>query len=238
MIRIAICDDEAPARERIRSMLEQYASENGREFEYGVFSSANELLSLYRSDYDVLFLDISMNGMDGMSAAREIRKNDPVVCIIFVTSMQQYALEGYSVRAFGFVTKPYHYKEFAFEVASALEQIDARRLTAETVTLRSRGQTDRVPVSDILYCEVENHSVTVHMRSGDRSYRCQMKEMEVLLSRYGFCRPHASYLVNHRVIDSIGVESLRLKNGAVIPISQHKRRAFLDEVARCLGGAL
>lgn len=238
MYRIAICDDEAAVRSRIRNMLERYAGESGRQFDYVLFSSANELLREYQSEFDLLLLDIAMNGIDGMSAAREIRKMDREVCIIFVTSMQQYAIEGYSVRAFGFVTKPFYYPEFSFEVESALNHVDAKRLAGDTILLRNRGRMDRITVSDILYCEVENHSVMVHLHSEARSYRYQMKEMAKLLEKYGFFRPHSSYLVNCRAIDQIGADFLLLKDGRRIPISQHKRKEFLDALTKYLGGSL
>lgn len=235
MYRIAVCDDEAPARENIVRMLNEIAAQNGRKFDCVCFSSANELLREYRADWDILFLDISMPGMDGMSAARQIRKNDPELLLIFVTSMQQYALEGYAVRAFGFVTKPFKAMEFTYEVEAALRQIDARRMTKSTITLRSRNQMDRLVVSDILYCEVENHSVRVRIYGEDRQYRYQMKELEAMLGRYGFFRPHSSYLVNHLAIQKIGQDSLLLKDGSTVPISRSRRKAFLAQMVQYMG---
>lgn len=235
---VAVCDDEESTRRRICDLLQQYATEHGIQFQFTHYASANELLKNYSAQFDLLFLDISMDGIDGMTAAREIRKTDPVVGIIFVTSMRQFAIEGYSVHAVGFVAKPFSYSEFSLSVEPALRQIDAQRMSEDTITLSSFGQVNRIRVSDILYCEVANHSLSVHGHSGVSSYRIQMKEAERLLKPYGFFRPHHSFLVNHRAIERIESDSLVLKNGERVPVSQHKRKEFLQELTGYLGGSL
>ena len=235
MYQIAVCDDERHIREEIQAMLERYAAERGRDFRCALFHSANGLLRDYRAEFDILFLDISMKGLDGMEAAREIRRQDERVCIIFVTSMQQYAIQGYSVRAFGFITKPVNYQELSIELDCALRAIDTSRLRETSLTLRSGAQVDRLTVSDIMYCEVHNHTVTVHLHHDMRTYRYSMKELELMLGRYGFFRPHSAYLVNHAAIAQVLGTRLILKNGAELPIAQQKRKAFLAQLTQYLG---
>lgn len=235
MYKIAICDDEQHIREEIHNMLDRYASDNGRDFQYALFDSAAALLRNYRADFDILFLDISMKGLDGMEAAREIRRQDERVCIIFVTSMQQYAIQGYSVRAFGFITKPMNYQELSMELDCALRNIDATRLRDTSITLRSGTQVDRLTVSEIMYCEVRNHTVGVHLCSSIRIYRYSMKELEQMLEQYGFFRPHSAYLVNHAAIAQVLRTQLVLKNGEEIPIAQQKRKDFLAHLTQYLG---
>lgn len=235
MYRIAVCDDEGHIREDIRIMLDRYATKNGRNFQCVLFDSATSLLRDYRADFDILFLDISMKGLDGMEAAREIRRQDERVCIIFVTSMQQYAIQGYRVRAFGFITKPMNYQELSMELDCALRTIDAGRLRDTSLTLRSGTQVDRLNVSEIMYCEVRNHTVSIYLHNGPRTYRYSMKELEQMLGQYGFFRPHNAYLVNHAAIAQVLGTRLILKNGQEIPIAQQKRKTFLAQLAQYLG---
>lgn len=216
-------------------MLDHYAVENGRSFQCALFDSATSLLKNYRADFDILFLDISMQGLNGMEAAREIRRQDERVCIIFVTSMQQYAIQGYGVRAFGFITKPMNYQELSMELDCALRSIDTARLRDTSVTLRNGTQMDRLIISEILYCEVHNHTVEVHLYDSVRTYRYSMKELELMLERYGFFRPHSAYLVNHAAIAQVLGTRLILKNGAELPIAQQKRKAFLAQLTQYLG---
>lgn len=238
MYRIVICDDEAPVLAALAGYLDRYAAECGATFDRQTFSSADSLLKNYPAGTDLLFLDIQMAGVDGMAAARQIRTVDEDVTIVFITSMQQYALEGYTVRAFGFLKKPVSYLQFRHELAAALRQIDATRERERFITFRERGTVGRLPVSRILYCEVRGHRVEVHLPGRTAAFRSSMKELEEQLGRYGFFRPHAAFLVNAAAIADIGAESLTLLDGAVIPLSRHRRKEFLAELSRHMGGQM
>ena len=232
MYHIAICDDESGTRSTLYNYVERFGGEFGKPLHCVVFHSANELLQAYPKKLDLLFLDIRMAGIDGMTAAKEIRSFDPQVCLIFITTEHQYALEGYSVRAFGFLKKPVSYAQFYHELSCALNHIDALRARDDCIFLKTGGQSERLLVSSILYCEVRNHSVEVHLQNGKRLYRCQMKELEELLASYGFFRCHASYLVNSARIVRIETDSLLLDRGDRVPISQHRRKALLTDLSR------
>ena len=238
MYKIAVCDDESIVRDTLLNYLDRYAAEQGEPLQILSFSSANDLLADYPAGLDLLFLDIRMGGVDGMAAARHIRAFDERVCIIFITSLHQYALEGYSVRAFGFLKKPVSYSAFRGELSSALRHIQVLRDRDQTITLRSAGQPERLSVSRILYCEVNNHTVRVHLTDGVRTYRCSMKELEALLAPHGFFRCHAAFLVNSAAIDRIDAASLTLTDGSMLPVSQHRRREFLAALSRYLGGQM
>lgn len=238
MYHIALCDDEGTTRTALQGYIDRFQIQSGKPLVCSVFVSANELLRDYPKDLDLLLLDIRMGGIDGMAAAKQIRAFDSQVCLIFITTEHQYALEGYSVRAFGFLKKPVGYTQFRHELVSALNHIDSLRARDDCVLLKSAGQTERLPVSGILYCEVRNHSVEVRLQSESRSYHCQMKELEQMLSPYGFFRCHASYLVNSAYITRIEADSLLLDNGDRVPISQHRRKAFLAALSRYMGDRL
>ena len=90
MYKIAVCDDEKIYRSRLKDLLEKYAQSKGLRFEIFSFESADKLLLNYPENLDLLFLDIAMDGVDGMSAAREIRRSDPQVCILFCKGLRLY----------------------------------------------------------------------------------------------------------------------------------------------------
>ena len=77
--------------------------------------------------------------------------------------------------------------------------------------------------------------MTVHLHHDMRTYRYSMKELELMLGRYGFFRPHSAYLVNHAAIAQVLGTRLILKNGAELPIAQQKRKAFLAQLTQYLG---
>lgn len=106
MIKIAVCDDDRTVRESIVKALRRYERENEMDFEVLEYAAADTMLISYPADLDLILLDIYMPGIDGMDAAKAIRQFDQDVCIIFITTMYQRAIEGYKVRAFGFIRKP------------------------------------------------------------------------------------------------------------------------------------
>jgi len=238
MYRIAFCDDEAGIRRTLQNYLERYALEHGEEFEILAFSSAVDLLKSYSPNIDLLFLDIAMEGINGMAAARKIRRTDSQVCIIFITTMYQFAIEGYAVRAFGFIKKPVSYGEFSHELGCALVQIRGNREKEQLINIRDGTTVHRLAVSRIRYLEVRNHSVHICMDGQELDVRGQMNQFEQQLSEFGFLRPHASYLVNVDVIARIDSNMILLKNGAEIPLSQHRKKSFLNALSEYIGARI
>ena len=92
MIRIALVEDEESYVATLREFLARYERERGERLQITVFSDGDEIALGYRSEYDVILMDIEMRFMDGMTAAEEIRRVDPEVIIIFITNSPQYAI--------------------------------------------------------------------------------------------------------------------------------------------------
>ena len=238
MFRIAICDDEKIYRDQLVSFLMRYAEQQGEEFQLICFESADRLLLNYPKDIDLLFLDIAMGGVDGMAAAREIRKFDPQVCIIFITTMYQRAIDGYAVKAFGFITKPVSEAELKHELTAALAMIRNGREREQFISFKSEGSIHRVPISHISYCEVRNHQILLNVDGTLYQYRDSMSELESRLAPLGFFRCHSSYLINGEYIVKIEPSEVFLRDGTRIPISQRKRKEFMQEISSFLGGTI
>lgn len=101
MIRIGLIDDDPEHLKRLRAFLVQYEQENQVRFSIREYQNGLDFVEDYDEALDVIFLDIEMPHMDGMTAARTIRERDPSLGIVFVTNMAQYAIHGYEVNAFG-----------------------------------------------------------------------------------------------------------------------------------------
>ena len=95
MISIAIVEDEELYAKQLQQFLHQYEKENKEMFDITVYSDGDQIVNKYKSQYDIILMDVEMKFMDGMSAAEEIRKIDTEVVIIFITNMAQYAIRGY-----------------------------------------------------------------------------------------------------------------------------------------------
>ena len=90
-------------------MSKLFSKENGEVFNITVYSDGDQIVHKYKSQFDIILMDVEMKFMDGMSAAEEIRKVDTEVVIIFITNMAQYAIRGYAVDALDYVLKPVSY---------------------------------------------------------------------------------------------------------------------------------
>ena len=109
MIRVAIVEDDAEVQGVLQEYVRRYTRQYGTEFEVTVFADGVDILEDYRAVYDIIFLDVEMKHLDGMTTAERIRQMDADVILIFITNMAQYAIRGYSVGALDYVLKPVPY---------------------------------------------------------------------------------------------------------------------------------
>lgn len=164
MIRIAIVEDDDAYRRQLVDFLKRYESESGESFRLSLFSDGMEIVQDYRSEYDIILMDIEMRYMDGMTAAERIRKLDMEVVIIFITNMSQYVMKGYTVDAMDFVLKPITYYAFSQRIDRALQRM--RRRSKHYIALSCQGGMMKLDVSEITYVEVLDHDLVYHTRGG------------------------------------------------------------------------
>ncbi|WP_300821318.1 LytTR family DNA-binding domain-containing protein, partial [uncultured Oscillibacter sp.] len=171
MIRIAICDDEAPTRAYLASLIRAQDCP----CEVVEYASAGDCLADHRG-IDLLFLDIELNttGPDGMALARQIREGNSAAqpVIIFVTGYERYVFDAFDVGAFQYLLKPVDEEKFAQVFARAVEQIEAGRVQPQlshALTLQSAGTSRTVPLDSIYYIESSNHKVVLRLKDGEFS---------------------------------------------------------------------
>ena len=107
MFRIAVCDDEDYFRKNLKELISVYMTEQGYAFQIDTFCSGEEFMSLGMEmmNYTIVFLDISMGEIDGVTVAKEIRKISQETFIVFVTAYVDYALEGYKINVIRYLLK-------------------------------------------------------------------------------------------------------------------------------------
>ena len=231
MIRIAICDDEAPARACLASLIRA----QGRPCEVAEYASAGDCLA-DRREIDLLFLDIALNaaGPDGMALARQIREGGPAArpVIIFVTGYERYVFDAFDVGAFQYLLKPVDEEKFAQVFARAAAQIEAGRDTpARTLTLQSAGVSRTVPLDSIYYIESSNHKVVLRLKDGEFSCYAKIRDLEAELGDQ-FFRVHKGYLVNLAYVEGYGKTEVTLTNGEKLLISKYKYQDFVKAYLR------
>jgi len=102
-MRIAIAEDETHSLAQLEEQLSRFGDENHIEIQIFSFPNGAQLLEQFRGGWDLILLDLDMPVMNGMEAARAVRRLDPDVLIMFITNLAQYALNGYEVQAFDYI---------------------------------------------------------------------------------------------------------------------------------------
>ena len=149
MTRIAIVEDEAAVREQLAGYVQRYTRQYGTPFEVTEFTDGMEILEDYRPQFDIIFLDVEMKHLDGMTTAERIRQMDAEVILIFITNMAQYAIRGYSVGALDYVLKPVPYFAFSQQLLKAVTRLEKRAKRYLTVPVE--GGLRRLDTASIYY---------------------------------------------------------------------------------------
>ncbi len=228
MIRIAIVEDEEKYRELFSSYIRRYAEEHRQEIAVTCFQDGLMITEDYKPQWDIILLDIQMKHQDGMSAARIIREHDPDVVLMFITTLAQYAIQGYEVDAADYVLKPVEYGKFAFRFERLLRRLPDRSDT--WLLLQAEDGQDKVPVTAIDYIKVEHHDLQVYV--GDKCYhqRRSISSMEAELPEGMFYRCDNAVLVRLSAVTHIGRDSVEVA-GTVLPVSRSRRKGFLAAIA-------
>ena len=232
MIYAAIVDDDGVVAEELASYLERYARESGTEFEADRFSNPVNFLTAYSSRYDVVFLDIDMPDMNGMDAAKQLRKLDPSVILIFLTNLAQYAVNGYEVNALDFVIKPISYYVLVLKLERALDRLSSERGTEVAISMDD--VVIKIRAVDLKYVEVQGHNLVFHTVSGDYKSYGSLKKTEERLASADFVRCNACYLVNLKYVTSIRGSTAYIGK-TELTISHAKRKDFVRRVNNYMG---
>ena len=235
MIRIAVCDDEVIFVRCLRDMVEALFEKQGMEFQCFVYTSAPVLIRAHRKEeFQLLFLDIDMPGIDGMEIAKRLEQTERRVKVIFVTNHADMVFTAIHYRPFRFIRKERLHIELEEALLCAIEEIREESLYGEIFIEKDEAE---IRISDITYLESQRHYVIVHFRrKDDQVIRAKISDFSERLERYGFVRTHVGYIVNIRDIYSINTKRVLLDDRTPIPVSrkytEHVREMHAKYVRR------
>lgn len=235
MINVAIVEDEAEQAQALTDCVQRYGREHGLIFSCVVYANAVNFLQNYKGTADIVFMDIRMPHMSGMKAAEKLRERDASVVIIFVTSLMQYAVDGYKVGALDFVVKPVQYGSFALTMRRAAERVAQK--TGKRLLVNTPTGTVLLEADDIRYVEILKHHLVYHIVGGEHDGYGSLVEVEKQLEGEPFARCNACYLVNLRYVTQIQGYSVWL-GGEELRISHPKRKDFAAAFAAYTAGGV
>ncbi len=226
MYQVAIVEDEHSYQEQIASFVIQYGEEKGVTYEITTYSDGADIVNVEKH-YDIIFFDIEMKQLNGMDAAREIRKKDTNVVLVFITNMAQYAIEGYSVGALDFVLKPIDYYSFAFRMDRAMERVATQK--KGELLLNIADGVAKVNTDDIYYVEIANRMLHYFTTQGELVLRGTMQGAEEQLREYHFVKCNHWYLVNLKYVSRISENTVYVGEKC-LEISRRNKSAFVKSV--------
>lgn len=235
MLKIGLLEDEQDQARLLTQFLSQYR-EAHPQFAYTLqsYSRALDLLNHYERDFDLLFLDIRLPDMTGMEVAHRIRESDRNVMIIFVTSLTQYAVEGYSVNAFDYILKPISFDPFAAKLERALRVLSYGE-RGVMLDIKTREGGLRLSSDMIHYFEIFDHELIIHTDEGIVKQWGSLSKYEKQLANAHFARCNSCYLVNLKFVRSVSSDEV-LVGDARLSVSKSRRKAFLQALAQYRGG--
>ncbi len=224
---IAICDDSSEDREYISNFVKKWAKESGIMIYISEFSSAENFMFHYeeKKDYDILLLDIEMDGMDGVTMAKRLRQTNDSIQIVFVTGYSDYICEGYEVEALHYLIKPVKEDKLFTVLNRAIEK---RAKNEKVLNIEVGCEMVRIPIYQIRYADVSGNYVTIHALS-DNTIKMTLSDLEKELDER-FFRVSRSEIVNLNCISRVTKKEIILNDGTEIILP----RGAYDKVNRAI----
>ncbi len=238
MLSIAVCDDEVIECCNMEKRIKRVMEEMKIPCIIRQFRSGGELLQTLES-FDIVFLDIIMQEMDGMKTAQLFRRKAFDKILIFVSSSREYVFEAYDVEAFQYLLKPVEDRKLKSVLQKAVQKTERR--SQEFIIVRRERKKKKLFLDDIYYFEIQGRIVDAHGPEGIFTYYEQIGELENKLRDKGFFRCHKSYLINLKYVDGYNRQEVILENGERIVIAKRRYEEFCQEVLKAMrenGGIL
>jgi len=226
-MRIAICDDSKESLAMLEAVVEKI---NVRDAEIDCFYSGESLLDYLIKNkdfyYQIYLLDIEMPGINGLDAAKEIRKTDKRAVIIFVTSYSDYVFSSFEVQPFRFVNKPVSYEKLEGVIQAAVNFIYTSR---KYIFISVEKAKIQICCENIMYFEGDRRKINVYTIEEDYVFYSKMSDVESMVDNSWFVRIHVSYLINMDYVKAIYLDEVVLNNGTHLPISKKYRKSVKAE---------
>ncbi len=230
-VHFAICDDNNIDSNYVSNLVNKWANERKYQINIDIFDSAEAFLFHYdgNKDYDILLLDIEMKKMDGVTLAREIRKTNKSVQIVFITGYSDYIADGYDVEALHYLMKPLKEEKLFVVLDRAVNRIIQNE---KYLLLNYYDETIRIPLHEIVYIDVDRNYVTIHSNQ-DYTIKKTLGEIEKELDKR-FFRIGRSVIVNLKYISRVTKTDVFLANNTILQLPRgvydSLNRAIINEL--------
>lgn len=237
-MNIAVVDDEPKFIDTLINVISKSCNSLNINFTVDKYSNGYGLVEKYKK-YHLIFLDIEMPSIDGITIAEkinDIKGESEFPLFVFITSHDELVFNALQSFPYSFIRKSdfkngSNIRKCLLKISKAVEN------KSKTITIRTNRQDIIIKISDIIYIEKLKNYSYIHTVSEKYSVKSSMANFEEILSEYGFIRCHEGYVVNLNNICRIYDKSILLSNSDTVPISRNKvktvREAFMKRTV-CL----
>jgi two-component system response regulator LytT len=222
-MRIAVCDDEELFRIEFKTILDKVLVNS--EYDIDTFSGGSSLYEAFlKNPFDLVFLDIEMPGIDGITLAKRLRAVSENVQIVFLTSHIEYALEGYEVNALRYLVKPVDMNK----LSEVLKYIQDKKNNSRQIMIKQEGEDIVIDISDVIYIESLDKNVRIVTSKSEYITRYNISDYEEELKNSGFFRSHRSYLISLSKVKKIVKNDVIMDGDISLPVSRSNVKALKE----------
>lgn len=227
-VRILICDDDLKEIDKLQQMLKLYGEKMMIPFEVTACSAPKEITGRIQcsDQFDILFLDIYMDPLNGIDLARLVRHKNSESRIVFVSTSNLHALEAFDVNASQYLVKPVSYQKFSQVMDAILKQDFGEQF----ISLSTGSKIVKVFLRDFVYAETQRHYQEIHLSNGTAErFRINGSDLfDMFCAQQRFVHVGASYIVNLDYVVCITADTMELSGGHTI----HVPRRALPELKK------
>lgn len=217
-MKIAMCDDDKILTSIYSKYIRDWGKDHNESIEIAEFPSAEAFLYHWSpmEKFDILFLDIQMESMNGMELAKVIRSIDKTLPIVFITGCKDYVFEGYNVGALNYLIKPVSEASLRKSLDWVRDQVTLD--DSLSIIVQTDGRIQKIHFDNIYHFESQGHYIIIHTKQGDVKFKKTITELAQEVDNSCFCRVQRSFIVNLKYVNSIASKSLTLENGTTLSI--------------------
>lgn len=233
LLRIAVCDDEAIHRLIIRDKLDAYAISNDIDYELDEFTNSKELMKM-ENIYDILFLDVQLeDGMNGIEVGKRLLQKGIDATIIITTSFEQYASEGYHLKAHRYLIKPIQQSNFNEAIVSCIKDF---KKSNRKIEVKCAYENCFISINSIVYIESYHRNRMIHTKEQVYETGASLQELLEQLPTAQFEMPQKSYIVNLDCVTSLTKTKVMLDHTIEIKLARDRIDDFNMKFHKYLRG--
>lgn len=234
MINIAICDDNKEVKNKIVEVLNKFFVMNNIKFRYHLFENYKELMKGYKEEkYNAVILDVAVKNGDGIEIAKELKKTDKSLEVIFISESQEYVFDAFDIDAFNYLLKPIDSEKLIKVVDKLVDKLGLLKNSSKYYVVKKSSSTRLINIRDIIFISVKNRIITIHCKNENISFYGKIEDvLEEInkLSSFEFIKTHRSYIINPFFVKKIEKITITLDGDIKIPVSRVKFKEIESEI--------